>query len=133
MDISTDIKISNFLSRRSKGMIVNIYISSQILWLLVMDRFQLPSRLFLSQSFFLQRLLFIVINIPHGLVWNTVVMSGHVPLTVTYICQINCRIRSVVDCWSFTCYLYCTFSVLSKFSQTKVFSVIQVRLCQIFI
>ena len=46
-------------------------------------------------SFFYLRLLFISINLPFGLAWNTVVMSGLVLLAATLICQINYRNRFV--------------------------------------
>ena len=40
-------------------------------------------------SFFLLRLLYIFINLPYRLAWNTVVMSGLVLLVATWICWIS--------------------------------------------
>ena len=52
-------------------------------------------------SFFLLRLLYISINLPHGLAWNTVVMLGIVLLVATC----NCCISYKNGPWSFTCCL----------------------------
>ena len=39
-----------------------------------------------SMKFFFLRLLCISINVPYGHVWNTIVMSGLVPLVATWNC-----------------------------------------------
>ena len=68
-------------------------------------------------SFFLLRLLYISINLPHGLAWNTVVMLGIVLLVPTC----NCCISYKNGPWSFTCCLSWTLDSSSKCSHLKFF------------
>ena len=48
---------------------------------------------FILRSFFLLRFLCISINIPYNCVWNTVIMSGLVPLVATWNCYISYKNR----------------------------------------
>ena len=48
---------------------------------------------FVLWSFFLLRFLGISINIPYNCAWNTVVMSGLVPLVATWNCEISYKNR----------------------------------------
>ena len=50
----------------------------------------LPRKL---EPFFLLRLLFISINLPYSFAWNTIVTSGLVLLSATWICSVSYRSR----------------------------------------
>ena len=53
-----------------------------------------PSKLeplFVLWSFFLLKFLFISVNLPYSLTWNTVIMCGLAVPTTTWICRINYR------------------------------------------
>ena len=83
---------------------------------------QLPSRKlepwFLVWSFFLLRLLCISINLPYAHVWNTVVMSGLVPLVATW--NFRQAAETVMqDCWSFTYCFSWTLGSSSRCDQLK--------------
>ena len=51
----------------------------------------------------------ISINLPNGLAWNTVVISGLLHLIATWNCKINFKM-DIYDGWFFTCCLTCWLS-----------------------
>ena len=65
-------------------------------WIMAFTLSHLPKLLsrklkpgFVLWAFFLLRLICVSINLPYGLAWNTVAMSGLVLIAATWKCQIN--------------------------------------------
>ena len=72
---------------------------------------------FFLQSFFLLRLLWTCINLFYGHAWNTVVISGLVPLLISY----KNGYRNMLNYWSFTGCLSWTYGPLPKSNQLNSF------------
>ena len=86
----------NFLDKRSSFRMLPLYFCTKLYWgpyivSVTKTASQEIGALILSMKFLLLRSLFISVNLPYGLAWNTVVMSGKVPKIATWICWISYR------------------------------------------
>ena len=92
---SFDVKMdASVLEEKSSFKMLGLTFSSKFDWGSYMISIaKLPLRKlepwFVLYSFFVLRLLYISINLPYCHAWNTVVMSGLVPLVATWNCRIN--------------------------------------------
>ena len=92
------IKDGSVLERKSSLKILGLSFFSKLDWNSSLSLLlKLPPRKlepwFVLWRFFLQRFLFISMNLPYSLKWNTVLMTGKVLPGTTWICQINKKNR----------------------------------------